>query len=273
MLVLSIMAIQSAANLVNSYVDFKRGIDTIANAGDRTLVDGLVTPTVLKALAGVSIVWWLAFYAWSVVATGFHHLVLSLAALGTFLAIGYTAGPAPLKYMGLGDLAVFISFGPGVVAYSCVVLVGALHWEVLLFTLPVALYVVATLHANNYRDIESDSRSGARTVAIILGARASLWYYDLLLMGAHVVALYAGYRSGCSGALASLAVLPQSLWLCARIRRTSTLRTQDEETAKSTMMFAVALGLGIVIMPGMESSRLGLAVCALVVAVLKVFAN
>merc|ERR1712048_555992 len=104
-------------------------------------------------------------------------VVIGMAFLGTALAIGYTAGPAPLKYLGLGDLTVFICFGPGVVTYSCAVLVGAVRWEAIAFTTPVALYTVAVLHANNHRDLDADRRAGARTVAIWLGHQASLHYY------------------------------------------------------------------------------------------------
>jgi len=153
------------------------------------------------------------------------------------------------------------------------VLAGALRWEAIFFTLPVALYVVATLHANNYRDIESDSRTGAKTVAIILGEKNALHYYTVLVLGAHVIALLVGHFWQCIGCCASLAVLPQSLWLLIRIRRRATLRTQDEETAKTTMMFGVALALGIATMPGQESSVHGFCATALVVFVLKVFAN
>lgn len=272
-LLLSIIAVQAAANLVNSYRDFERGIDKVETAGDRTLVDGLVTTRTLKVLAVVSLIWWLSFFVWSVISTGFNSTVLGLAALGTSLALGYTTGPAPLKYLGLGDIAVFICFGPGVIAYSSTVLVGVVRWEAIAFTIPVTLYVIATLHANNYRDIESDGRAGARTVAILLGPKASLHYYSLLLFSAHLGALLAGYFYSCVGAAASLLVAPQSIWLCFRIRRPATLRTQDEETAKTMMMFSVALSLGILTMPGMEFSSLGLAVSALTVFVLKVFAN
>merc|ERR1719330_755068 len=228
MLALSIMAVQSTANLVNSYRDFEKGIDTKETAGDRTLVDNLVSVGTLKVLAAFSLLWWLTYFAWSVAATGGHPTVIGMALLGTVLAIGYTAGPAPLKYLGLGDLTVFVCFGPGLMAYSSIVLAGAFHWEVIAFTVPVTLYVVATLHANNYRDIDADTRAGARTVAIVLGKKASLRYYYCLLLGAHALALIAGWWYSCAGALATLAALPQSLWLCVRIHREATLRTQDE---------------------------------------------
>eukprot|EP00408_Alexandrium_pacificum_P066400 CAMPEP_0171178790 /NCGR_PEP_ID=MMETSP0790-20130122/12927_1 /TAXON_ID=2925 /ORGANISM="Alexandrium catenella, Strain OF101" /LENGTH=512 /DNA_ID=CAMNT_0011643711 /DNA_START=69 /DNA_END=1607 /DNA_ORIENTATION=+ len=272
-LLLALMAVQAAANLVNSFKDFERGIDTKETAGDRTLVDNLVSVGLLKALALLGLILWCSYFLWSVVATGFSPTVLGLALLGTVLALGYTAGPAPLKYMGLGDLAIFICFGPAVIAYSSTVLVGTWRWEAIAFTIPVTLYVIAILHANNYRDIEADSRTGAKTVAILLGPRLSLHYYDLLLTCAHLGALAAGYHYNCVGALASLLVLPQTVWLSFRIRRTATLKTQDEETAKTTLMFAVALSLGIMTMPGAEISRAGFFVTGLVVAVLKVFAD
>ena len=49
MLILALMAIQAASNLVNSYVDFKKGLDQVDTAGDRTLVDQLVTTSTLQA--------------------------------------------------------------------------------------------------------------------------------------------------------------------------------------------------------------------------------
>jgi len=273
MLILSIMAVQAVANLVNSLKDFERGVDTKETAGDRTLVDSLVSTSTLKLLTALCLAWYLSFFAWSVWATGGNGLVLGLATSGVLLALGYTAGPAPLKYMGLGDLVVLFCFGPGVISYSSVVLTNQICFQILAFTAPVTLYVIATLHANNYRDIEADARAGVKTVAITLGPQASLHYYTILLAGAHAGALAAGWYFGCVGSIASLFVLPQSIWLCFRIRCKSLLHKQDEETAKTTLFFGVALSLGIMTMPSTEISIHGLGVSALVVLVLKVFAN
>eukprot|EP00929_Paragymnodinium_shiwhaense_P086306 TRINITY_DN46824_c0_g1_i1.p1 TRINITY_DN46824_c0_g1~~TRINITY_DN46824_c0_g1_i1.p1 ORF type:complete len:523 (-),score=101.57 TRINITY_DN46824_c0_g1_i1:350-1918(-) len=273
MLLLSTMAIQATANLVNSYRDFEKGIDTKESAGDRTLVDGLVSPTMLKGLAAFCLVWWMSFFMWSLWSTEFHSVVLGTAAMGTLIALGYTAGPAPLKYIGLGDAAVFFCFGPGLIAYSSVVLVGSMQWQTLAFSAPVSLYVVATLHANNYRDIETDSRAGIKTVAILLGPPLALHYYTLLLAAAHVGALVAGYMLGCIGVLSTLFVVPQSIWLLIRIRQKALLRTQDEETAKTALSFAVALALGIATMPGSELSWPGLGVSFLAAMVLKFFTD
>lgn len=272
-LLLSIVAVQIVANLANSYVDFARGVDTKETAGDRTLVDQLISTRSLFVLIVISMVCWVIAFAASIMRTGGHPVVLSMGALGTLLALGYTVGPAPLKYLGLGDLTVFICFGPALIAYGCVVLTGAVQLEALYFTLPVSMLVVATLHANNYRDMEADRRAGATTFALRLGREASLHYYSLLVVGAHIVVLVAGWQLGCAGALASLCVLPQSLWLCIRIRQAAKLLKQDEETAKTTMMFGLALAIGIVSMPGAEISKHGLGFALLVTCILKVFAD
>lgn len=267
------MSVQAMANLVNSYVDFERGVDKKETAGDRTLVDELVSVGTLKLLAFLALLLWSCFFMWSVVASSFNIVVIGLAAGGTLLAVGYTAGPAPLKYLGLGDLTVWICFGPCLVAYTSVIMVEAVHWQALAFTAPLVLMVVATLHANNYRDIESDTKAGARTVATMLGPTASLHYYSFLLFAAHAGILAVGFYTECLGATASLLVAPQSLYLCHRIRQQKTLRTQDEETAKTAMMLGVALALGIATMPGTDASRHGFAVTALVVTVLKICAD
>lgn len=272
-LVVAVLSVQAMANLVNSYVDYERGVDRKETAGDRTLVDCLISVGTLKLLAVVALLLWSSFFVWSVVASGFNVLLLSLALSGTLLAVGYTAGPAPLKYLGLGDLTVWLCFGPCLIAYASVVLVGAVHWQALAFTAPLALLVVATLHANNYRDIEADVIAGARTVASRLGPAASLHYYSFLLFTAHAGVLLVGVFTGCLGAATTLLVAPQSLYLCYRIRRAQFVKTQDEETAKTTMMFGAALALGIATMPGMEVSKHGFGAAALVVTVLKLCAD
>lgn len=259
----SLLCVHAGANLVNSYCDFQKGVDRKERAGgDRTLVDNLLpggpsTCLYLAGLMGSFFVLGLGKNLWRV---GPHPVVLYCAFLGCLIAVLYTAGPLPLKYIGLGDLAILLCFGPLLVAYVSAVLVQEVPFELFLFTVPVSLYVVAILHANNYRDIESDARCGARTLATRLGKVASLWYYDCLLSLAHLIILAVGYRQACLGVLTTLWVLPLSLFLAWRIRQDDPhlLRTQDEETAKTQFLFGVALAMGIVTMPGKEFSTIGM---------------
>lgn len=127
---IGLVCVQAVANLVNSYCDFKKGCDTKAKAGDRTLVDGLVSAKLCLVLAGIVGAVWGGIYIWSIVHSGFHPMTLSTAFVGTSLALGYTAGPAPLKYLGLGDLTVFLCFGPLLASYLSAVLIQVVPAEV-----------------------------------------------------------------------------------------------------------------------------------------------
>lgn len=76
------------------------------------------------------------------------------------------------------------------------VTLGEPSWSVLLASLPLGLLIVGILHANNVRDIFSDTRAGIQTFASLIGAEASRWYYGVLVVGAYVllaVAIAAGW--------------------------------------------------------------------------------
>mmetsp|Transcript_22012 Transcript_22012/g.48095 ORF Transcript_22012/g.48095 Transcript_22012/m.48095 type:complete len:526 (+) Transcript_22012:119-1696(+) len=267
LLVTTLCSIQLLANLVNSYRDFENGVDTVDFAGDRTMVDNLVSLPLLKGFVGLFVAWWIAYFVRSLFRTNFHTAIIFLPALGLFFAIGYTAGPTPLKYVGLGDLTVFLSFGPAVIPFSSAILCGQVPFQAMLLGSPVALYSVAVLHANNHRDRLTDVERGVRTVAVRLGHERSERYYQMLVLGTHFLGMAAGLCVGCYGVLGSLAALPQSLWLCARISRKEMLIDQDQETAKGCMMFGVAHALGIALMPGAAVTTAGLGTCALVVLI------
>jgi 1,4-dihydroxy-2-naphthoate octaprenyltransferase len=168
------------ANLTNTYFDFQRGADTVEHADDRTLVDSMLRPrdvlllTAFFFLAGSGIGGYLAFQSgWE---------LLALGAAGLFLGLFYTADPLGYKYRALGDVGIFISFGPLLVLGSYFVQTEKLDLLPLLFALPLGLLIVAIVHANNYRDAAADSRAGARTLAQVLGERGSRYAYYFLVL-------------------------------------------------------------------------------------------
>ena len=88
-----------------------------------------------------------------------------------------------LKYRALGELSVFLAWGPLMALGSMVSSTGGfIDHIVTIVSIPVALLVVATLYANNVRDIERDKSRGAYTLAVILGNYAK-WFYVVLLLG------------------------------------------------------------------------------------------
>jgi 1,4-dihydroxy-2-naphthoate octaprenyltransferase len=235
------------ANLTNTYFDYRRGADSVAHADDRTLVDRMLGPrdvlllTAFFFLAGCAIGGYLASRSgWE---------LLALGAGGMFLGLFYTADPLGYKYRALGDLGIFISFGPLLVLGSYFVQTEKLELLPLLFSFPLGLLIVAILHANNYRDAETDRRAGARTLAQILGERGSRYAYYFLVLTpyAFVVAFGAAVTPWVLLALPTI-VLPlrtirQLNVAGEELRRALALLPQ--QTANLIVLFGGLMALGI----------------------------
>jgi 1,4-dihydroxy-2-naphthoate octaprenyltransferase len=106
--------IQIGANFANDLADFQRGADTDERLGPvRVTQAGLLTPRQVQAgmlvsfgLASLVGIYLIEVAGWPVILIG----VISILA-----GIAYTGGPLPLGYYGLGDLMVFVFFGPAAV--------------------------------------------------------------------------------------------------------------------------------------------------------------
>ena len=108
---------------------------------------------------------------------------------GVLVAITYTAGPFPLAYNGLGEIAVAIFMGPAIIVGAYYVMApdvsGARLGELCLIALPIAFMVAAILHANNIRDMEADRAVNKRTLAVIFGIRFARAEFIFLVIGAY----------------------------------------------------------------------------------------
>jgi 1,4-dihydroxy-2-naphthoate octaprenyltransferase len=117
--------IQIGCNFANDAFDALSGADNADRIGPRRAVAaGLVSPRAM--LVATAIVLALAFaiglYLAFGAGGGWGILVLGLISL--VCAVGYTAGPFPLAYVGLGDLFVFLFFGLAAVLGSAWVQAG-----------------------------------------------------------------------------------------------------------------------------------------------------
>ena len=95
--------------------------------------------------------------------------LILLGAAAVAAAWTYTGGRHPYGYHGLGEIAVFVFFGLAAVAGTTFVEMDSLPWLALAAALPVGLLACALLVINNLRDIPTDTVSGKRTLAVILG--------------------------------------------------------------------------------------------------------
>jgi 1,4-dihydroxy-2-naphthoate octaprenyltransferase len=251
--VVGILALQASANLLNSFCDYKNGLDKADTSGDRTMVDSLVTKSEFPwLLTKLNLLWFISFISTIPADEQTRFVYLVLYAIGVFLAVFYSAGSTPLKYVGLGDLSVFLAFGPVLVSagvYCSAIEISRLDIEkILLLTTPAAILVVGILHANNHRDLPVDEQNRAMTVSVRLGDHYSKLYYQFLVLSPIVMSLLAGYYLERGAALGSL-ILPLSVRLIRMIDdRDSIPRDIDAETAKIMLIYGLLTSLGIAVL-------------------------
>jgi len=96
----------------------------------------------------------------------------------------YTGGPRPYGYAGLGEVFVFLFFGPVPVIGTAYVQTLTITSTDVLASLGVGMLICAILVTNNLRDIPGDSRVGKRTLAVRLGDERTRMLYAALVTGA-----------------------------------------------------------------------------------------
>jgi len=183
---LAALLLQIGANLANDVFDYYRGADTQARLGPlRVTQAGLLRPG--QVLLGMWIIFGLAALlgVYLFLQAGWPVLLIGLASIAAALA--YTGGPFPFGYFGLGDLVVFIFFGPVAVCGTYFVQAGRVSSLAVGSSLPMGFLITAILVVNNLRDIVTDRQAGKRTLAVRLGERGTRWEYLLCLIAAYLI--------------------------------------------------------------------------------------
>ncbi len=178
--------IQIGTNFANDLFDFKKNTDTEDRIGPmRVTQAGLVSP---KQIAwATAIAFGLAFIAGIYLVTlgGWPIVIIGLSAI--LCGILYTAGPYALGYLGLGDLFVFVFYGPVALAGTYYVQLQFCPREVMLAGVPFGMISVAILVVNNLRDVDTDSKSGKNTLAVRFGRTFARFEYLAMLIGAGLI--------------------------------------------------------------------------------------
>jgi 1,4-dihydroxy-2-naphthoate octaprenyltransferase len=180
--------LHAATNLMNDYYDVKSGVDTrevsTAQYRPHPLLEGKLEPKkVLQAsfiLYGTATVIGLGLVA----TRGLPILWIGLA--GTFASLTYTAPPLKYKYSALGEISVFLMWGPLMVLGSYFVQHQSFSASAFLISLPFGVLVALVLLANNIRDVNHDRDKGILTIPIAIGQRNGLWLYLALVLLAYL---------------------------------------------------------------------------------------
>jgi len=175
--------------------------------------------------------------------------ILVLGAIGLSLAFFYTAGPVGYKYRALGDVGIFASFGPLLVLGAYFVQTERFDLLPLLFSLPLGLLIDAILHANNFRDVEADRRTGAVTLAQLTGEQGAKIVFYLLILAPYLFVLSLGAAVS-PWVLLPILTVPAALKLLSAVRMASgetraALAAVPQRTAQLNLLFGALLAVGI----------------------------
>jgi len=198
----------AANNLINDYFDMTGGVDTDdyvrALYAPHPVLSGWVTKQTLRnAIIGLTLIDGLIML---ILAYWVGPLVIVFALAGLFLSVFYVAPPFNLKRIGLGEVDVFLTWGPLMLGGTYLVATGTIPLWVLVLSIPYALLVTSVLFGKHIDKIEPDRALGIRTLPVILGERLARRTGQALMIAFYPLVLLA-VLAGWVGPWVLLAVL------------------------------------------------------------------
>ena len=138
--------------------------------GPQTVEDGFLSVRELSTYAALTGFAALGIGLYLVFVSARGEITLLLLASGLFFVLFYTF---PLKYIGMGEPAVLVVWGPLMVGGSYFVISGSWSNEVAVASLAYALGPTAVLFGKHTDKLEFDREKGIRTLPVILGESLS----------------------------------------------------------------------------------------------------
>jgi len=246
--VISIVSIHAAGNLVNTYYDYVKGVDT-KSSDDRTLVDNMLTPEQVINFSSWMYALGIVCVLLLMIFSKAHGTQLAIIYFGGFfVSFSYTGGLG-LKYHALGDAVFIVVFGPLVVLVSFMIQIGTFSFLPLVLSIPLAFLAEAVFHSNNTRDMEVDKKAKIRTLAILVGKEISYFLYALLLFIPYIIFIAWGVNYSLPLMLPIL-TLPGALQL-ERQFRAGKLYKNPTDTARLSLIAGVLFVVGCLLSTNM----------------------
>ena len=222
--VIGVMFLHLSLNLLDDWFDYRNGSAetrvkvvhegvrgrmhkypylTSGEATSRQLVIAILSFLSVAALMGVII---LVQRGW---------MILGWVAVALVLGVSYSGGPLKLGYRGLGELVIFLMFGPLMMSGVYYAITGGLDWKITWLSIAVGLLVTNIVYSHSVLDSVPDAKMGKKTMAhlmktpsgqIALSALMNLLPYLMVVTGVILGQLHPAY-------LAVLLVSPVSVWL------------------------------------------------------------
>ncbi len=168
--------LQAAVNTLNDYVDFVSGTDTLENSDDPTdasLIYHGFRPRCALILGFVFVLLAAIIGSYTVYRSGLTPLMIGI--VGAVVVVAYSLGPAPISRLPLGEFMSGLIMGGGITLACYTAQSGDFSWvilgKILWFSLPTMMTIGLIMLTNNTCDIERDTQTGRKTLAVLLGRK------------------------------------------------------------------------------------------------------
>jgi len=248
--VLGVVFLHGGSNVINDYFDYKNKVDTSKVPGSygnerRVLIQRLLSPSQVLLTGFVLFACSLGIGIYLTLARGI--MVFALGAFGFLVGFFYSANPISLKYIALGEPAVFLMWGPLMISGAYYIQTNQFSLQTLWVSFPFGILVALVLFANNIRDIQYDSQVGIRTLATQLGERRAIQLYQILMSVVYLwTALMILTRQLSPWILLVMFSIPLALKL-AKVLRREIPKDADARTAQLNTVFGTLLIIGLMI--------------------------
>lgn len=181
------------ANMINDYYD-DPGSDRINlhptpfSGGSRVIQDKLMDARTVRAMAMGFFVVGTAAGVWLAL-TG-RPFVVVIGLMGFLAGYLYSASPFSLMSRGLGEITIFLAFGPLITWGTYYVMTGLLTLEGFVLGIPMGFLITAVIWINQFPDVDADRAARKRNWVVRLGRNRSRFIYTILMLGPYPVVLY-----------------------------------------------------------------------------------
>jgi 1,4-dihydroxy-2-naphthoate polyprenyltransferase len=181
---LGVLFLHLGANTINDYFDWNKSdkINRFASefsGGSRRTLLGVIPRKTFLILSIVLFTAALALGALLVFSS--RPGVLIVGSLGALCGILYSVYPFSFQSRGLGEILIFLAFGPLITLGMGYVATGGFELNYFLIGIPNGFSVLAILWVNMFPDYEADKISGKHNLVVRLGRSKSRYGYFFLI--------------------------------------------------------------------------------------------
>ncbi|MBR4853854.1 MAG: prenyltransferase [Alistipes sp.] len=222
--VVGVMFLHLGMNLLDDWFDYLEGSaearQVVANEGFRGrmvkypyLTSGQATHKQL--LGAVAFFLAIAALMGAVVLAIRGWMILGWVAAALIIGVSYSGKPLKLGFRGLGELVIFVMFGPLLMTGVYYAITGTLDWKIVWLSIAVGLLVTNIVYSHSVLDAEPDKKMGKKTMAHLIGSAKGQIILSGLINTVPYLMVAVGVIQGDMhpAYLAVFIVLPVSLWL------------------------------------------------------------